>query len=63
MIRKTLLGALMLVVLSSTTWAQSPKVEVTGLIGWTLSEGVSGDEVRALDGNVYNRVDPKDSLS
>lgn len=63
MIRKTLLGALMLVVVSSTAWAQSPKVEVTGLIGWTLSEGVSGDEVRAQDGNVYNRVDPKDSLS
>ena len=50
MIRKTLLGALMLVVLGSTAWAQTPKVEFTGLIGWTLSDGVSGDPVTALDG-------------
>ena len=63
MIRKTLLGALMLAALSSTVWAQTPKVEVTGIIGWALSEGVSGAEVKAQDGNIYNRVDPKDSLS
>ena len=62
MIRKTLLGALMLAALSSTVWAQTPKVEVTGIIGWALSEGVSGAEVKAQDGNFYNRVDPKDSL-
>ncbi|MCK7517065.1 MAG: hypothetical protein MZV64_04770 [Ignavibacteriales bacterium] len=24
-------------------WAQTPKVEFTGIIGWTLSDGVSGD--------------------
>ena len=63
MIKKTMLGALMLVVLSSTAWAQTPKVEFTGIIGWTLSDGVSGDPVTALDGNVYDRVDPQDSVN
>ncbi|MFO7693001.1 MAG: outer membrane beta-barrel protein [Vicinamibacterales bacterium] len=63
MIRKALLGVMMLAVLSSTAWAQSPKVEFTGLIGWSLSDGVSGDPVIALDGNVYDRVDPKDSMN
>ena len=63
MIRKTFLGVLMLVVLSSTAWAQTPKVEFTGIIGWTLSDGVSGDPVKALDGNTYDRVDPKDSMN
>jgi hypothetical protein len=43
--------------------AQEPKVEVTGLIGWTFSDGVSGDAVRAGDGNFYDRIDPKDSVS
>ena len=63
MIRKSLLGAFMLVVLSSTAWAQSPKVEFTGIIGWSLSDGVSGDPVRAANGQTYDRVDPKDSVN
>jgi len=63
MLKKTMLGALMLVVLSSTAWAQTPKVEFTGIIGWTLADGVSGDPVTALDGNVYDRVDPQDSVN
>jgi len=43
--------------------AQQPKVEVSGLVGWTFSDGVSGDTIRAGDGNLYDRVDPKDSVS
>ena len=43
--------------------AQEPKVEVSGLVGWTFSDGVSGDAIRAGDGNFYDRVDPKDSVS
>ena len=35
MVRKTMIGALMLVALGSTAWAQTPKVEFTGLIGYT----------------------------
>jgi opacity protein-like surface antigen len=63
MLKKTLLGALMLVVLSSAAWAQTPKVEFTGIIGWTLADGVSGDPYKAANGQTYDRVDPKDSVN
>jgi len=62
MVRKVLVSVLVLLVMASAAWAQTPKVEFTGIIGWTLSDGVSGDPVTALDGNVYDRVDPKDSM-
>jgi hypothetical protein len=55
-----------LVVLASRTpaYAQSPKVEVDAFAGWTFSDGVSTDNALvAGDGNVYSRVDPKDSAS
>jgi len=63
MIKKTMLGALLLVVLSSAAWAQTPKVEVTGLIGYTLADGVSGDPFLAANGQTYNRADPQDSVN
>lgn len=63
MLKKTMLGALMLVVLGSSAWAQTPKVEFTGIIGWSLSDGVSGDPVVGGDGNVYDRIDPQDSVN
>ncbi|MGE5198028.1 MAG: hypothetical protein ACM3H9_00215, partial [Rhodospirillaceae bacterium] len=63
MVKKTILVALMLMVASSAAWAQTPKVEFTGIIGWTLADGVSGDPTMALDGNTYDRVDPKDSVN
>jgi opacity protein-like surface antigen len=53
------LGAL----LTSPSWAQDQKIEVSALAGWTFSDGVSGNSIRALDGNVYNAIDPKDSFS
>ena len=62
MIRKTMIGALMLVALGSTAWAQTPKVEFTGLIGYTLADGVSGDPYKAGNGQTYDRVDPEDSV-
>jgi hypothetical protein len=43
--------------------AQEPRVEVSVLGGWTLSEGVNSDPVVTGDGNVYDRIDPKDSFS
>lgn len=48
----------------TTAWAQSdPKAELSFNLGWTFSDGVSGDAILAPDGNVYDRVDPKDSFS
>ena len=43
--------------------AQDPRVEFQGWVGYTFSDGVSGDSIMAGDGNVYNRVDPKNSSS
>ena len=37
--------------------AQEPRAEAGVTLGWTFSDGVEGQDVRALDGNVYNRVD------
>jgi hypothetical protein len=36
---------------------------VSGFAGWVFSDGVDGNPVLAGDGNVYDRVDPKDSFS
>jgi len=63
MFRKVLVSVLVLMAVASTAWAQSPKVEFTGLIGWTLADGVSGDPYRAPNGETYDRVDPKDSMN
>jgi outer membrane protein W len=63
MLKKVLIGALLCVAIGATTAsAQTPKIAITGLVGWTFSDGVSGANFLALDGNVYNRIDPKDSV-
>jgi outer membrane protein W len=54
------LGAL----LGTSAWAQDQKMEISGNAGWTFSDGVSSESsILAGDGNVYNRVDPKDAFS
>jgi outer membrane protein W len=54
------LGAL----LGTSAWAQDARVEVSGNAGWTFSDGVSSSTtIRGGDGNLYNRIDPKDSFS
>ena len=63
MFRKAFVSVLIVLASTSSAWAQQPKVEFTGIIGWTLSDGVSGDAVKALNGQTYDRVDPKDSLN
>ena len=37
--------------------------EASGRLGWTFSDGVSGDSVLAVDGNLYDRIEPVDSVS
>ena len=54
--------------LAGVLWAATPafaqRVEVMGLFGWTLSDGVESDTaVVAGDGNVSDAVDSKDSPS
>jgi Outer membrane protein beta-barrel domain len=44
--------------------ASAQRVEVSGLVGWTFSDGVEGDgAILAGDGNIYDAVDVKDSFS
>ena len=65
MIRKIAIIGAALCVSAVATYAQDHenRFEITGLVGWTASDGVSGPAIVAGDGNVYDRVDPKDSFS
>ena len=48
---------------SSTAWAQEPRVEVGGTVGWTSSEGVSGSAVTIPRVGVFDSIGPKDAFS
>ena len=57
-------GLLLVCVLWSARPAFAQRVEVMGLFGWTLSDGVETDTaVVAGDGNFYDAIDTKDSSS
>jgi outer membrane protein W len=56
------MGAVTLL-LAGTARAQEHKIEIGGNAGWTKSDGVTFDGVRARDGNVYNGIEPKDAFS
>jgi len=60
---RSVLCSLVLLSLTATQVGAQMRVEVAGGVGWTISDGVSGSGVPAGDGNIYNRVDPKDSAS
>ena len=56
-----------LVILATLVWtapafAQEPRAEVSLLLGWSFSDGVSGDPVITGDGEIFDRIDPKDSF-
>src|SRR5262245_1003442 len=55
------LGALVSV--AGVAQAQDHKGEISGNVGWTFSDGVTGNGILAGDGNVYNEINPKDSFS
>jgi opacity protein-like surface antigen len=59
--RLFVLAALFSLFMSSSAYAQ--KVEVSGIFGWTLSDGVTGQAVLAGDGQLYDTIDIKDSAS
>jgi hypothetical protein len=50
-----------LATLVSAAPAFAQRVEVSGLVGWTFSDGVDGQAVTTAEG-IYDRVDPKDSF-
>ena len=59
--RLVTLAALLTLVVAAPAAAQ--RVEVSGIFGWTLSDGVTGQAVLAGDGNLYDTIDVKDSAS
>jgi len=62
MLRKVLFASVLAAFVAAPAAAQT-RVEAGAMFGWTFSDGVSGDAVLGGDGNLYDRVDPKDSFS
>ena len=54
--------ALIVLAAAAPAFAQ-PRVELSGIIGWTFSDGVTGQAVLAGDGNIYDEIDVADSFS
>lgn len=48
---------------ASLAEAQDKRFEISGNVGYTLSDGVNGDPVLAGDGNIYDSIGPADSIS
>jgi opacity protein-like surface antigen len=61
--RKAIVLAVAALMLSAGPAMAQGKVEVSGIFGWTLSDGVTGSAILAPDGNSYNAVDLKDSFN
>jgi len=61
MMKRIMTMAVLATFVSAPVFAQ--RAEVSGLFGWTLSDGVTSDGVLAPDGNIYDAVDVKDSFS
>jgi hypothetical protein len=51
------------VLAASASWAQDYRGEIGASAGWTFSDGVSGQAVRAADGNLYDAIEPDDAFS
>jgi hypothetical protein len=62
MVKRIVVAALMLTLINSTpAAAQGIRILVTGIGGWSLSEGVKGKDFLAGNGQTYNQADPTDA--
>ncbi len=62
MLKKLLVGAGLLTLVASPALAQA-RGEVTATVGWTFSDGVTFTNAAPVNGFIYDRADPKDSVS
>ena len=62
MIRTAALASAALLLAAAPAMAQASKVEISGNVGWVISDGVTGSAVKAQDGNVYDELDAKDAM-
>jgi Outer membrane protein beta-barrel domain len=63
MVRKVVWLVAMIVLVAAAPAFAQPRVEISGIIGWTFSDGVTGQAVLAGDGNIYDEIDVADSFS
>lgn len=62
MVRKiTLVTALASAMFVAPLSAQG-RVELSVMAGWTFSDGVDGNSIPTLDGEIFDRIDPQDSF-
>jgi len=57
MIRTAALASAALLLAAAPAMAQASKVEISGNVGWVISDGVTGSAVKAQDGNVYDELE------
>jgi outer membrane protein W len=63
MIRTAALASAALLFAAAPAMAQASKVEISGNVGWVISDGVTGNSIKAPGtGQTYNELDPKDSV-
>jgi hypothetical protein len=62
MVRRSLIVLAVIGLLAAPAVAQE-RVEISGMFGWTFSEGVAFGSAIPVNGVLYSRVDPKDSWS
>jgi hypothetical protein len=62
MLKKTLVMVALGTLVAAPAMAQEKKAEISVLLGYSFADGVDGNGIKTLDGNVYNRLDPKDGF-
>jgi hypothetical protein len=50
-----------LFILTGVVPAFAQRVEVSGFVGWSLTDGVDADSAVAIEGNIYDKVEPDDA--
>lgn len=63
MFRKVVWQAALIVLFAAAPAFAQPRVEISGILGWTFSDGVTGQAVLAGDGNIYDAIDVVDSFN
>jgi outer membrane protein W len=61
--RKAISMAMVALLVAAGPAMAQGKVEVSALVGWTFSDGVSGTAIKAPNGNTYDHIDLKDSFN
>jgi Outer membrane protein beta-barrel domain len=63
MMKRILVGTGLLVLAAGLPAYAQARVELSGFAGWVFSDGVSGDATLGADGQIYDRIDPKDAAN